>query len=84
MIPLKIKKASDFLKDNIDILQKINLNERLIYFLEVRYGLKDGRIKSLRETAKIVGRTAERIRQVEAKVFDKIYSYINDRKKTQQ
>lgn len=49
-----------------------------------RYGVTDGRPKTLEEVGKIYGVTRERIRQIEAKTFRKLKSYINSREKQRE
>jgi len=52
------------------ILAQLNERERKI--LTVRYGLADGRFRTLEETGEIFGVSRERIRVLEAKAFDKL------------
>jgi len=52
------------------ILEKLKPKEREL--IEIRYGLKDKEQKTLEETAKLFGVTRERIRQIEAKIHEKL------------
>ena len=49
-----------------------DLSDREEAVLTVKYGLKDGRIKTLEETATYYGVTREKIRQVIEKAFKKL------------
>ena len=53
-----------------DVLQ--TLNEREARVLELRFGLEDGRSRTLEEVGKDFGVTRERIRQIEAKALRKL------------
>jgi RNA polymerase primary sigma factor len=55
-----------------EILNDLSPKEQKI--VEMRYGLKDGINHTLEEVGKEFGVTRERIRQIEAKVHDKIRS----------
>ena len=66
-----------------DVLFKINgransmyvldtLNDREARVLELRFGLEDGRSRTLEEVGKDFGVTRERIRQIEAKGLRKL------------
>ena len=48
------------------------LNEREARVLELRFGLEDGRGRTLEEVGKAFGVTRERIRQIEAKALRKL------------
>jgi len=54
----------------IDVLD--TLNEREARVLELRFGLEDGRSRTLEEVGKDFGVTRERIRQIEAKALRKL------------
>jgi len=59
------------LKDHIgDVLHTLNAREKRV--LELRFGLKDGRTRTLEEVGKEFGVTRERIRQIEAKALRKL------------
>ena len=59
------------LKETIDeILSSLTDRERLVIIM--RYGLDDGREKTLEEIGNEVGVTRERIRQIEAKALRKL------------
>ena len=59
------------LSDKIrEVLDTLSLKERKI--LELRYGLKDGIQHTLEEVGSEFGVTRERIRQIEAKVHEKL------------
>ena len=54
----------------IDVLD--TLNDREARVLELRFGLEDGRSRTLEEVGKDFGVTRERIRQIEAKALRKL------------
>jgi RNA polymerase primary sigma factor len=59
------------LKGHLDgVLDTLNDRERKV--LELRFGLKDGRSRTLEEVGKEFGVTRERIRQIEAKALRKL------------
>lgn len=63
--------SRELLKGHIDeVLQTLNPRERKV--LELRFGLKDGRSRTLEEVGKEFGVTRERIRQIEAKALRKL------------
>lgn len=53
-------------------LEKIICSEKEKMVVEHRHGLVDGITHTLEETGRIFGVTRERIRQIEAKVYEKI------------
>lgn len=73
-IPSPDKEAAKrILNDQIrEILNELSPKEKKI--IEMRYGLEDGISHTLEEVGKEFGVTRERIRQIEAKVHDKIRS----------
>lgn len=57
-------------EDLAKILGELNDRERKV--IELRYGLKDGRPRTLEEVGRVFGVTRERIRQIEAKALTKL------------
>ena len=53
-----------------DVLATLSLRERRV--LKLRYGLEDGRSRTLEEVGQEFGVTRERIRQIEAKALRKL------------
>lgn len=63
--------SRELLKEQVDqVLQSLSDRERRV--LEERFGLKDGRPKTLEEVGKMFAVTRERIRQIEAKALRKL------------
>ncbi len=61
----------ELLKGHLDeVLQTLNPREQKV--LELRFGLKDGRPRTLEEVGREFGVTRERIRQIEAKALRKL------------
>ena len=60
-----------FLKEQIDDVL-YTLNDREARVLQLRFGLEDGRSRTLEEVGKDFGVTRERIRQIEAKALRKL------------
>ena len=74
-IPAPDQEASNrILNDHVrDILQDLTWKEKEI--IEMRTGLKDGINHTLEEVGKKFNVTRERIRQIEAKAYEKIRQY---------
>jgi RNA polymerase primary sigma factor len=63
--------SHELLKGHLDdVLESLNPRERRV--LELRFGLRDGRSRTLEEVGKEFGVTRERIRQIEAKALRKL------------
>ena len=63
--------AYSLLKEQIeDVLGSLNEREQKV--LKLRFGLEDGRARTLEEIGKVFGVTRERIRQIEAKALRKL------------
>ncbi len=68
--PLELA-SQELLKSQItDALSKLTERERLI--IELRFGLNDGRFRTLEEVGRYFGITRERIRQIESKALRKL------------
>lgn len=63
------------------ILESDLLTEREQKVIRFRYGLDDGRERTLEEVCREFGLTRERIRQIESKAFHKIRSELSEKKK---
>lgn len=61
-----------------------NVSARDRSIIYERFGITDGRAKTLEEVGKIYGVTRERIRQIEAKTLRKLRSYINSRERQRE
>lgn len=53
-----------------DVLSTLTEREKMV--LELRFGIKDGRARTLEEVGQSFGVTRERIRQIEAKALRKL------------
>jgi RNA polymerase primary sigma factor len=63
--------SHQLLKEQIDeVLSTLNIRERRV--LQLRFGLEDGRSRTLEEVGREFGVTRERIRQIEAKALRKL------------
>jgi RNA polymerase primary sigma factor len=63
--------SQELLKGHIgEVLESLNPRERKV--LELRFGLRDGRSRTLEEVGREFGVTRERIRQIEAKALRKL------------
>ena len=63
--------SSQLLKELVeDVLETLNIRERRV--LQMRFGLEDGRGRTLEEVGREFGVTRERIRQIEAKALRKL------------
>ncbi|MFQ5987680.1 MAG: sigma-70 family RNA polymerase sigma factor, partial [Dehalococcoidia bacterium] len=63
--------SHQLLKEQIeDVLSSLNARERRV--LQLRFGLEDGRSRTLEEVGREFGVTRERIRQIEAKALRKL------------
>lgn len=70
MSPFEIA-SHELLKGHLEgVLETLNDREKRV--LELRFGLRDGRTRTLEEVGKEFGVTRERIRQIEAKALRKL------------
>ncbi len=58
-----------------------NINEREHEILDLRFGLTDGRIRTLAEVSKKLGVSRERIRQIEENALKKLKKFMSDQEK---
>lgn len=63
--------TNQLLKEDLGIILG-NLSDREQKIIKMRFGLEDGRCYTLEEIGRELGVTRERIRQIEAKAFDKL------------
>ncbi|MCC7162742.1 MAG: RNA polymerase sigma factor RpoD [Anaerolineae bacterium] len=79
-VPGPVDQASrQLLKEQMqDVLEGLSDRERKV--LELRFGLQDGRTRTLEEVGQEFGVTRERIRQIEAKALRKLRHPIRSRK----
>lgn len=63
----KLRAYKEILDDKKDMLQYLTPRQQKI--LEYRYGLKNGKFRTLEECGQEFGLTRERVRQIESKVF---------------
>ena len=75
-------KPDDIIEDS-ETIQRVkgliyNLDERERTILIMRYGLDGGRPKTLEEVSVIIGRTRERVRQIQMQSLKKLKSLIED------
>ena len=63
--------SNNLLKDHVGIVLE-SLNHREQRVLQLRFGLEDGRSRTLEEVGREFGVTRERIRQIEAKALRKL------------
>ena len=61
------------LKENLDEVMKV-LSEREAMVLKLRFGLDNGKGRTLEEVGRVFNVTRERIRQIEAKALRKLYA----------
>lgn len=71
-------KLTDLLKDKPELLDHPMINDRSKEIFKARWGLIDGKRRSLAEVGKLHGVTRERIRQIEGKVLEIITLILKD------
>lgn len=64
--------ASNQLREELEAIMEGRLSEREIRVLKLRFGLIDGKERTLEEVGRIFNVTRERIRQIEAKALRKL------------
>ena len=70
---------NELLKDEIDLVLQ-TLTEREEKVLRLRFGLEDGKTRTLEEVGKQFDVTRERIRQIEAKALRKLRNPVRSKK----
>ncbi len=74
--PYKLADDNEFFDRLNGLLKSLDKRERLI--LLMRYGLDGTPPKTLDEVSRIIGRTRERVRQIQNKALQKMKNLIND------
>ena len=65
------KASSNLMKESVmEVLETLDVREKQV--IEHRFGMKDGRSKTLEEVGRYFGVTRERVRQIEAKALRKL------------
>lgn len=65
------KASSNLMRESVmEVLESLDVREKQV--IEHRFGMKDGRSKTLEEVGKYFGVTRERVRQIEAKALRKL------------
>ena len=75
--PQELLEDKDTKEQLIKYVSKLPPREMMV--ITLRYGLEDGKVKTLDEVGKIFGITRERVRQVEAKAIKKLQHLIIDK-----
>ncbi|HRR91667.1 MAG TPA: sigma-70 family RNA polymerase sigma factor, partial [bacterium] len=60
------------------LISGLDPKERKILIL--RYGLEDGKMRTLQEVGDIFGLTRERVRQIESKIIKKVTQFLQEKK----
>ena len=75
--PEDIMQESDVMKLLKELVAEY-LNEREKVIVRMRYGFDDGKPKTLEEVSAIIGRTRERVRQIQHQALMKLKNHISD------
>ena len=74
--PDEVVQDEETLNHMIDLTEKLDERERKI--LELRFGLKGERPKTLEEVSQSIGRTRERVRQIQNQALEKLKSMLEE------
>ena len=74
--PDAIVQDEETINHMVELLEKLDERERTI--LELRFGLKGGRPKTLEEVSQTIGRTRERVRQLQNQALEKLKAKLEE------
>ena len=78
MSPDKVAESDDSLRRILELVDRLDDRERAI--LKLRFGLDDGRKRTLDEVSEVVGCTRERVRQIQNATLRRLRQMLSDEK----